>query len=300
MLHFLLAALLAIVSQAQAQAATYVNAVYKQTTGACRGGETPAKNAGLAFFRDRDCKHKCNSQASCTGYVLPKSNSNWCETYTSKGITPDGRNFWCYIKTDELVELPPSTYRDTVGACRGGESPGNDAGRKYYSNRNCQTRCNQDVDCTGYVLPVKADKNWCETYTSKGASGDDRELFKCFIKMAADKIQNLCKAENAGQPKHCACYNGYDATCRAITTGEEDCTNANCQFVNDKCKGKAKTDRIKCKKTKWVSTGGKPMCSCLPGCTATERLVKQKVRRRRANKQRKSKFKCKGKSFKFE
>lgn len=299
MLHFLLTtALLAMVSQAQAQVKFYK---YKRTLGACRGGEQPERNAGLAFFRDRNCRARCNSQSSCTGYVDPKSASSWCETYTSKGITGDGRNYWCYVKGDEVSELPKSAYRDTVGACRGGEEPGLNAGLKFFSDRNCQNRCDQDYYCSGYVLPVNKDKNWCETYTSKGASGDGRTPFKCFIKMEADKIQNLCKAEKEGEPKHCQCYNGYDATCRAITTGEEDCTNANCLFVNDKCKGKAKGGkRIKCKKTKWVSTDGEPMCNCLKGCTVFKKDVKQRVRRRRANKQRKTNLKCKGKAMKFQ
>jgi len=292
---YISAALLAIVAQANLKVYKY-----ERTTGACRGGQSPERNAGLVFFRDRNCRAKCNSQSSCTGYVLPKSNSAWCETYTSKEAEGDGRNFWCYMKTDEeITELPPSAYRDTVGACRGGEEPENNAGLEFFSDRNCQTRCDNDYYCTGYVLPVRDDKNWCETYTSPGASGDGREPFKCFMKMEAGQLQNLCKAEKAGDPKTCQCYNGYDATCRAII-GEEDCKNANCQFVNGKCKGKAKGERIKCKRTKWTSVGGESMCKCLKGCTVVTKTVKQRVRRRRANKQPKANFKCKGKAMKFE
>lgn len=295
MLHFLLAGLLAVVSQAQ-NPKFYE---YTRSLGACRKGESPERNAGLTFFRHRNCRALCNSQSRCTGYVLPKSSSNWCETYTSKGASGDGRNFWCYMKTgEEITELPASTYRDTVGACRKGEQPENNAGLKFFSDRNCQTRCNQDYYCTGYVEPVRDDKNWCETYTSKGASGDGRTPFKCYMKMEANKLQNLCRADDDG-PKTCACFNGYDMTCRSII-GEEDCNNANCQFVNGKCKGKAKGSRIKCKKTKYVTPDGNAMCSCLPGCTVSEKAVKQRVRRRRANKQRKSNFKCKGKAFKFD
>lgn len=295
MLHLLFAALLATVSQANLKLYKY-----ERTLGACRGGQNPERNAGLVFFRDRNCRAKCNSQASCTGYVLPKSNSSWCETYTSKEAEGDGRSFWCYMKTgEELTELPPSVYKESQGACRGGEEPEDDAGLKFHNNRNCKTLCDSDYYCMGYVLPKSDDKNWCETYTSRDASGDGRAPFTCYMKMPADSIQNVCKAEKDGDPKTCQCYNGYDMTCRSITT-EEACKSANCSFVNGKCKGKAKTSRIKCKKTRWVAAGGEPMCNCLKGCTVQSKNVRQRVRRRRANKNPKAKFKCKGKAMKFE
>jgi len=71
---------------------------YIRTKGACRGGNVGG-NAGLKFYSNRNCETLCNSQATCTGYVLPMNNSNWCETYTSKGAKGDGRNFWCYMKS---------------------------------------------------------------------------------------------------------------------------------------------------------------------------------------------------------
>merc|ERR1719401_506003 len=64
---------------------------YVSTVGACRGGASPSSNAGLSFYRHRNCEALCDADAGCTGYVLPVSGSNWCETYTSIGATGDGR-----------------------------------------------------------------------------------------------------------------------------------------------------------------------------------------------------------------
>merc|ERR1719499_2765416 len=87
----------------------------------------------------------------------------------------------------EVGPTPPPTpapeyeYHASVGACRGGKSPNNNAGLKFYSNRNCRALCNATENCTGYVLPVN-NSNWCETYTSSQASGDGRTSFKCYMK----------------------------------------------------------------------------------------------------------------------
>ena len=75
-------------------------------------------------------------------------------------------------------------YHESVGACRGGSSPGNSAGKQYFSGlsgRDCRNRCDSLSTCTGYVLPVSG-SNWCETYTSVGASGDGRTSYKCYMK----------------------------------------------------------------------------------------------------------------------
>ena len=72
-------------------------------------------------------------------------------------------------------------YHESVGACRGGISPGNYAGSQTFSDRDCRNRCDDLSTCTGYVLPVSG-SNWCETYTSAGASGDGRTNFKCYMK----------------------------------------------------------------------------------------------------------------------
>ena len=72
---------------------------YISSVGACRGGETPGNNAGLTFYRDRNCLNRCNQDSSCTGYTLPVNGANWCETFTSVGVTGDGRTgFQCFTK----------------------------------------------------------------------------------------------------------------------------------------------------------------------------------------------------------
>merc|ERR1719150_2695114 len=111
--------------------------------------------------------------------MLPVSNSNWCETYTSRQARGDGRTqFTCFMK--EQFTAPPTPaptnpsvpgYTFSKGACRNGDKPANNAGLKFFSNRNCLTLCNSQATCTGFVLPV-TNSNWCETYTSPNAKGD--------------------------------------------------------------------------------------------------------------------------------
>ena len=70
---------------------------YISSVGACRGGENPANNGGLTFHRDRNCLNRCNQDSSCTGYTVPVDGANWCETFTSVGVTGDGRSeFQCF------------------------------------------------------------------------------------------------------------------------------------------------------------------------------------------------------------
>ena len=72
---------------------------YIRSAGACRGGQNPENSAGLTFYRDRNCLNRCNQDTSCTGYTLPVSGANWCETFTSVGVTGDGRSgFQCFTK----------------------------------------------------------------------------------------------------------------------------------------------------------------------------------------------------------
>ena len=72
---------------------------YIRSVGACRGGENPANNGGLTFHRDRNCLNRCNQDSSCTGYTVPVSGANWCETFTSVGVTGDGRSaYQCFTK----------------------------------------------------------------------------------------------------------------------------------------------------------------------------------------------------------
>ena len=72
-------------------------------------------------------------------------------------------------------------YVESIGGCRGGDSPGNHAGMKDYKHRECKKLCDADTNCGGYVLPVDGG-NWCVTYTSKGVTGDGRKEFKCWAK----------------------------------------------------------------------------------------------------------------------
>ena len=62
-------------------------------------------------FKDRNCQYRCDKDSSCTGYLLPriaKQNDdydyNWCTTYTSTGLTGNGReDYDCWIKGTLLV-----------------------------------------------------------------------------------------------------------------------------------------------------------------------------------------------------
>ena len=73
-----------------------------------------------------------------------------------------------------------ASYLSSPGSCRGGDSPENSAGRKYFDHKSCKARCDITVSCTGYVLPKSG--HWCETYTSVGATGDGRAGITCYMK----------------------------------------------------------------------------------------------------------------------
>ena len=78
---------------------TSILAGYTASQGACRGGDKPANKAGKKLYRDRNCKDRCDKDGSCTGYVLPVSRANWCETYPSLGATGNGhKSYKCYMK----------------------------------------------------------------------------------------------------------------------------------------------------------------------------------------------------------
>merc|ERR1719284_2057805 len=171
------------------------------------------------------------------GYVLPKSNANWCETYTSKGAKGDGRSsFWCFMKKTApapaptpapVSPTPAPSYIRSEGACRGGASPGNNAGLKFFRDRNCEARCNQAATCTGYVLPKSA-ANWCETYTSKGAKGDGRTQFWCFMKKTAPAPAPTPKPTN---PTPAPNYIRSEGACRG---GASPANNAGLKFFRDR------------------------------------------------------------------
>ena len=75
-----------------------------------------------------------------------------------------------------------ASYTISEGSCRGGHSPENSAGQKYFEGRLCKERCDQAVSCTGYVKPNSG--TWCETYTSVGATGDGRAGMNCYMKIS--------------------------------------------------------------------------------------------------------------------
>ena len=78
---------------------TSILAGYTASQGACRGGNNPASKAGKKFYNDRNCKDRCDKSGTCTGYVLPVSGANWCETYTSPAATGNGHSSYkCYMK----------------------------------------------------------------------------------------------------------------------------------------------------------------------------------------------------------
>ena len=60
---------------------------YDLTTGLCRGGASPANDAGSTLYQDTSCKARCNSDPTCTGFVLASSS---CETYFSVGAVGNG------------------------------------------------------------------------------------------------------------------------------------------------------------------------------------------------------------------
>jgi len=220
---------------------------FTRTEGACRGGQSPGNNAGLRFYSNRNCEATCRADAACTGYVLPKSNSNWCETYTSVDATGDGRtSFWCYMKGGEPATTAPTTpaglhFVRTEGACRGGNSPGNNAGLRFYSNRNCEATCRADAACTGYVLP-KSNSNWCETYTSVGATGDGRTSFWCYMKNGAAPTTTTTTTTTTTPAPTCSC----SGVGRAIVCTDE---NKSCE-EGDEC---FQATDFSVDKTNWTS-----------------------------------------------
>jgi len=56
--------------------------------------------------------------------------------------------------------------------------------------------CNREHRCTGYTVPVRH-SNWCETYTSLGATGDGRSAYKCHMKTRAEIYDEV--VEDAGR-----------------------------------------------------------------------------------------------------
>jgi hypothetical protein len=59
------------------------------------------------------------------------------------------------------------------GACRGGNSPENNAGRSVYGDCNFQERFHNSETCTGLVLALN-DDNWCTARSLLKLTGDGR------------------------------------------------------------------------------------------------------------------------------
>ena len=58
------------------------------------------ENVKNTEFKDRNCQDRCDKNSSCTGYLLPRNlDHNWCTTYTSVGLTGNGRDLYdCWMK----------------------------------------------------------------------------------------------------------------------------------------------------------------------------------------------------------
>ena len=77
---------------------------------AYRSGESAGPlDDGRKFINgitSEDCRKRCENDPSCSGYNLPVTGTNWCETYTSVGVTGDGRTaFECWTKGIVLISV---------------------------------------------------------------------------------------------------------------------------------------------------------------------------------------------------
>ena len=77
----------------------------------------------------------------------------------------------------------------TIGYCRGGNSPANDAGQMRRGNddldiaHNCEQICNEDQSCTAYQKNAE-----CHTYSSFGAIGTEGDTYFCYSKSGLNFI----------------------------------------------------------------------------------------------------------------
>ena len=131
---------------------------------------------------------QCESEADCN--AVTTCVDGYCKTSKSN---VNENNCICYIfllrhklinyllplKIHLGLELP---YIESIGACRDGLSPQNNAGSSLFSDRNCKLRCTQAIRCTGYTLPVLDGSNWCSTHTSYEAIGNGNDYFTCHMK----------------------------------------------------------------------------------------------------------------------
>ena len=76
--------------------------MYQETTGICRGGSKPKRNAGQSgsIGKWNYCKDWCDRRTFCGGYsVFQLKHLTECFTYRSRGVTGDGDvRYKCYMK----------------------------------------------------------------------------------------------------------------------------------------------------------------------------------------------------------
>jgi len=138
------------------------------------------------------CKGTCANLKRNCGTMLRCGNqqfnvSKYCPA-TCSGGNPTRRPWRTVRPTWRPTRRPRVTYVDSVGACRGGNSPARNGGRKFYGYGSCRHRCDQDPRCTGYTMPTtrvghSSRWSWCETYSSRYATGDRRARFSCHMKV---------------------------------------------------------------------------------------------------------------------
>ena len=87
----------------------FSNFDYVKTTGICneisslQKGDRPEKEGEKYFktYGDRYCRKRCDKDPLCTGFTSQRSWQpfDWCETYTSEGLTGDGSKYFdCWMK----------------------------------------------------------------------------------------------------------------------------------------------------------------------------------------------------------
>jgi len=139
------------------------------------------------------CPLKCGTCQECKQWCSPQ---DWC----GDSDAHKGGKYLKHMATDcrDCENVGPPSYVESKGACRGGTSPGGNAGLVYHKNRDCRHRCDIDPSCTGYVMPNsyvdwrywRQFPNWCETYTSLGVTGDgssNKHGYKCHAKIPDEK-----------------------------------------------------------------------------------------------------------------
>jgi len=161
------------------------------------------------------------------------------------------------------IESPPIArtffgYRSEVGACRGGPS---NCGLAFFSDTNCETRCNNDNGCTGFMIDQTPPATWCETYTCAEPSGDGRTAFICNIKTCGRidfeedlPIAGLSLDDDADCEEHCNKPNCDELSIRSKKKCNVRCSGCHCvdpdaktcestgDWANHRCRRKCTVD----------------------------------------------------------